>query len=354
MFKIYLKSIFICLENMSITTLPNSLHMLDQEILGNSCKNEKNELINDLNALDIQSLLQRQKKLIEAIKKHKDDMPHSDFLAILSRLFEHSVEDGYQLAQETRITPQEYLPLMLNERFAIKHMDFLTSLRQTIKDKRNKISENNKALAKHMIEDIEEYKKTYNEKNKEPIQMPKRFTNEMSPVAGELLQEMDDIYSQYLRIQNFKEISPTDKRTTGERLADHLFWNIMNSGKYYTSGIISAIYDNIVKDFDPAEENYYLEQKHKVIKFLKYIGYRDEKNSFEEEMIDEATIKDILDVIAANKHELAYDEKQTLQSIESRIKNHKYKPLGLIFNQRRYLAEKQNKEELEQMFYIRF
>lgn len=79
---------------------------------------------------------------------------------------------------------------------------------------------------------------------------------------------MDDIYSQYLRIREFQAEHPDDPRTAGERMAEELFFHVQNSGKYYKTRIIDAIYDNLVKNIFPAKDTYYSSKEAKVLKFL--------------------------------------------------------------------------------------
>jgi len=60
-----------------------------------------------------------------------------------------------------------------------------------------------------------------------------------------------------------------------------------------------------------------------------------------------ALVKTILSAIKTNINNYSYDEKSVTEKIQKQIKNAIYKPLSLTFHMQNYLAEKQNKSELE-------
>jgi hypothetical protein len=166
---------------------------------------------------------------------------------------------------------------------------------------------------------------------------------------------MDDIYSQYLRIQEFTSEHPNDPRTTGERLAEGLFQNVENSGKYYKTRVVEAVYDAVVKKISPAKENYYYSHEKKVLSFLKKIGIKKQLTQIQsDEFIAPQMVNDIINAIKTNIGNFTYDEIKVAEQIQKHIKDAIYKPLGMIFHSKNYLAEKQNKAEMEQVLASKF
>jgi hypothetical protein len=183
-----------------------------------------------------------------------------------------------------------------------------------------------------------------------------------SPIASKLLTEMDDIYSQYLRIQEFKTENPNDPRTTGERLAEDLFQNMGNAGKYYKTRVVEAIYDNVVKGVFPAKDNYYSSKDLKVKTFLSKIldkiNIAPNKSMAalvsDNDFMTTQEVSDVINIIKANPADLNYDEKIVVPQIEKQLKDAIYKPLNITFHMKNYLAEKQNKAEMGQVLASKF
>jgi hypothetical protein len=193
------------------------------------------------------------------------ELDRLDLTQLLSRLFEHSIEDGLRLAEQLKITPNEYMDIIGNEKFRMKHPAICQGIISKLGDISSRI-DNKKRKSIDSVMDMYVEVGARLAKNEDLVTSKPSLT---SPLASNLLNEMDDIYSQYLRIQKFESDNPNDPRTIGERLAEDLFTNVENSGKYYKTRVIEAIYDTVVKDIYPAKENYYSNQEASVNKFLK-------------------------------------------------------------------------------------
>jgi len=122
-------------------------------LLGALSDKEKKNLLNDLNAPDLQLLLQRQKKLFEIIQKEKDDMPREDLIGLLSRLFEHSSEEGLKFAEQCKITQNEYAEIIKNDMFVFKHPETANHLMEIIGDKYDKIHPDKLDIADNILGD---------------------------------------------------------------------------------------------------------------------------------------------------------------------------------------------------------
>ncbi|MFA6255823.1 MAG: hypothetical protein WC606_01445 [Candidatus Absconditabacterales bacterium] len=342
---------------MTITTIRPGINKPNiSGLLSNLSDGEKKDLFNDLNAPDLELLTQRKKKLFVAIKTFKENINNGNLLhqeldrldltQLLSRLFEHSIEDGLRLAEQLKITPNEYMDIIGNEKFRMKHPAICQGIISKLGDISSRI-DNKKRKSIDSVMDMYVEVGARLAKNEDLVTSKPSLT---SPLASNLLNEMDDIYSQYLRIQKFESDNPNDPRTIGERLAEDLFTNVENSGKYYKTRVIEAIYDTVVKDIYPAKENYYSNQEASVNKFLKRQG-AIEKTVVNKENNDvffvPETVNNIINIIKTNIKNLNYDEVKSAEQIQEKIKDAIYKPHGMVFSMKNYFAEKQNKAELE-------
>jgi len=247
-------------------------------------------------------------------------------MRLLSRLFEHSVEDGMKLAEQLKMTPEEYEECINNANFAIKHPEIRKQIIQEINQREDKIQDSARALdikTLHGIctddsvpfDELDNWSKT-----KKP--------HLTSPIASKLLNEMDDIYSQYLRIREFKTEHPKDPRTAGERLAEGIFENVKDSGKYFTTKVIDTIYDIVVKDFYPAKDKYYSSKQKQVFKFFKNSGLKKQLAKIQNsDLIEPQIVHDLINIIKTNVHNMKYDEVQATEKIEKILKDAIYRPL---------------------------
>lgn len=334
---------------MSIATLKQGTNTSNTGwLLNNLSNSEKNDIKNTLNAMDLELLSQRQKKLFEDIKKLDTTTPedYEDRLLLLTRLFEHSVEDGFKLAQQLKLIPKEYAEIIQNRNFIAKHPEIVRRIIGIVGTK--KIKEIMKADSKlawnilfHCVHILDAIQKDNN-----PWITQLRPCS--SPIASKLLTEMDDIFSQYLRIREFKAEHPDDKRTAGERLAENLFIDVQHAGKYHKTRIIDALYDNLVKNLFPAKDEYYSSKEKKVFKLFKELGINTiAANIQSNEYIEPKILTDIINIIKTNPNNFNYDEKIVAEKIQKDLKDAIYKPMNLTFHMKNYLAEKQNKAELE-------
>jgi len=120
------------------------------------------------------------------------------------------------LAKTIRLTPKEYLSIINDPRFYIKHQSFCKKIKSEISNNQNKIL--SKDLANNTIENLnffeKELKKSEQENNNKYFDLFElKEANYQNQNTQKITEKMDDIYKNYIALKEIRQENPADTRT---------------------------------------------------------------------------------------------------------------------------------------------
>lgn len=180
---------------------------------------------------------------------------------LISRIFEHSVEDGLKIAARLRLMPSEYRGNVLNAPFAIKHPKIYSRLSEYIE--RNKTRnfrnefDNVKLVNESILFDIESLADGRARKD--------LFTGHQSvwysEQAKELIAEIDALYTELLKNREVptKNLGGPEKITADEFAEDHLeHIELVMNGAYYAAPVKKVLFDILsAQNRENSDENFF-------------------------------------------------------------------------------------------------
>ncbi|MFH1667626.1 MAG: hypothetical protein ABH884_01210, partial [Candidatus Komeilibacteria bacterium] len=203
-------------------------------------------------------LLQKQQELFAKIENLADDLPRDEMLKIVSRLFEHSLSDGLNMAETLHLTPNEIIQMISNPRFYIKHKDFCLDLRGHLKNGEER------AHSKDQLEGVLKNYDYFDQQLKDnkysdllelaEIDKPKETS------AKTTIKEMDNVFAEFLKLREFKGLEATYRETeaTNQEAADNHLRKLQRAleKNYYTGTVLKRVFD-----LAQSEDPHFVEQK---------------------------------------------------------------------------------------------
>ena len=155
-------------------------------------------------------IAERVGKIIDGIEEAAKTVPRSDALALTSRMFEHSPEDGLKLAERLHLTPDELIDVCATPGFVMKHEN---------------VSREIELFAENHVHDIgadpfDRILSASDESESPPIAESLKLRDAASRT---LYKDMEDAYAELLRRREIgpKPLGPSTE-PNGIRMADHV------------------------------------------------------------------------------------------------------------------------------------
>jgi len=252
--------------------------------------------------LDQYHLLEKQKKelfedLIASTELSKDDRD-----SLLARVFEHSVEDGVDLAEKWVSDKSVVIESVITDGFIHKHPDFSLRLSNRLQEYRDHVDSENKEV-------MSEFAGTMLEKVSDLKQEPTKKKSKKSGtgITQSFLERVDEYYLNFIRLKKVKEQGPSKKsETKGESIAEQ----------------------TMIADLRILEPHYYPDAIRKLVGNKVGVGHG---------LLDQQTVEKIL-----KKAKLSPDEEE----VEKVLKKARYKVLDIIYNVQHDEPKKLLKQEL--------
>jgi len=334
--------------------LPSGVGYLIEE------RGEKNK-----EGLEKESLLEKQEQLFEEIEKVRDILSRQDLVNLTARLFEHSAADGLKIAERLSLTPDEILRCLNRPQFFIKHRALAKELKKELEAKKKKAQDREKV--EELVQNYQHFEEEIKEGNYS--QLLENFSEAESEIEEEkarrLLQELDNLYVEFLRAREVKSEDLADQSPAGERLAeDNLIKaKLALEKRYYSGGILRAIFNelknrepNFIKEKarDEFNKNKFLAEKYRDFEhYYNFLlkGLAPQEKIALEFLKKQGLSRDKLQLLGEQNlisKNLAEELKEKFGLSDKAFGKAQYKPLGLSFKLENLQAKKELIKEINE------
>ena len=268
--------------------------------------------------------LEKQKKvLFEKLKDTGPTLPVMERDCLINRVFEHSLEDGLELADALSLGRTERLVGIYSPDFLSKHPDFAIKLNNKIKEYKPFLDDRNDADEADFLS-LEMFVEGHLKDRESGLRTPAVFKigdRRFSLPTKDLAEEIDHYYENFIRLrQVVEQETPLTGLSLGEQLGET---NIEQARlalepHYYTAPIVEYLRAN---DKNPDVLEVVL----------------DLTTMFSSNLVGEEVAREILAMLI--------NVEKT--SLEVMLEKARFRPLGQVFNIENQSAQKELKAELE-------